>query len=76
MVNSFFKKKKKKMNNALQTSNCNEVRDQWTKQKGTKSLWEFAIRQKLLYQLIKVYSLKIALLKLLKIKNKVVIKIN
>lgn len=33
------------MNNVLQTSNCNEVRDQWIKIERDQSLWEFAIRQ-------------------------------
>lgn len=54
------------MNNVLQTSNCNEVRDQWIKIEMDQSLWEFAIRQKFLYQLIKVYSLKIGIAKVVK----------
>lgn len=57
------------MNNVLQTSNCNAVRDQWIKIEIDQSLWEFAIRQKFLYQLIKVYSLKIGIAKVVKIKK-------
>lgn len=64
------------MNNVLQTSNCNGVRDQWIKIEMDQSLWEFAIGQKFLYQLIKVYSLKIGIAKVFfYIKNKQLINI-
>ena len=59
------------MNNVLQTSNCNGVRDQWIKIEMNQCQWEFAVGQRSLYQLIKVYYLKIGTAKIVfYIKNK------